>query len=367
VRVLVLGAGIIGVSIAEQLASRGAEVSVIDMRSPGRGATQASAGMLAPFLEADPGSPLLALGTRSLAMFDPWVARAGEASGKSIEYARTGTLEVAFDEAESKRLREALEWLTSIGVGAEWLDATTLRQQEPAVADAALGALRVAAHGLVGVASLLGALVESARLAGATFMSPVEVLSVEPRTDVVHVHGGAHRDAADAVVIATGSWSRRVRVAGVSALPLRPVRGQLLHLRWTSGVRPSRVIWGPACYVVPWSDGSLLVGATVEDAGFDETSTVAGVESLARAATALLPAAASASIEAIRVGLRPATPDGLPIIGPMARAPRVVVATGHYRNGILLAPLTADLVVRHLLDGETDPSVALTTPNRFTA
>ena len=370
-RVLVIGAGIVGVSVAEALARRGAEVSVIDMRSPGRGASQASAGMLAPYLEAEPDSPLLSLGVRSLGLFDDWIAHLREVGGLPIEYARTGSLEVARDDAEAARLRDASRWLARAGVTHKWIDSSSLQEIEPAVGTAA-GALHVAPHGLVGVASLIAALVQSARWAGATFTAPVEVVNLEPRRDGVVVHttgsGGAEADTADVVVIAAGSWSRGVRVAGVSALPVRPIRGQLLHLRWPEKVPPPRsVIWGGQCYVVPWSDGSLLVGATVEDVGFDESSTVAGVESLARAVRTLLPAAAEAHVEFVRVGLRPATPDGFPIIGPLARAPRVMMATGHYRNGILLAPVTAEIVSRQILDGVADPVLEITTPDRFTA
>ncbi len=371
-RVLVVGAGIIGASVAEALARRGAEVSVIDMRSPGRGASQASAGMLAPYLEAQPDSALLGLGVRSLALFDDWISHLRAASGVAIEYARTGTIEVAFEADEAARLRETLAWLTGEGVAAEWLTPAQLRDAAPAVAAPAAGALRVASHGLVGVTSLIAALVQSARLSGATVTAPVEAVSVEPRADCVFVHTTGHAgqatDTADAVVIAAGSWSRRVRVAGVSALPVRPIRGQLLHLRWRSPVpAPQSVIWGAQCYVVPWADGSLLVGATVEDVGFDESTTVAGIESLTRAVRTLLPASAEAHLEAVRVGLRPATPDELPLIGPLARAPRVVMATGHYRNGILLAPLTAEVVARQVLEGIGDPCFAVTTPDRFTA
>lgn len=154
-----------------------------------------------------------------------------------------------------------------------------------------------------------------------------------------------------------------MRVTGTTMPVVRPIRGQLLHLAWM-GPRPALFVWGAACYTVPWSDGSLLVGATVEDVGFDEHSTVAGVDSLTSAVRRLLPASARAAVEAVRVGLRPATPDGLPWIGPLSAAPRVVMAAGHYRNGVLLTPLTADLVSRLIVDGESDPALAVTSPNR---
>jgi len=199
------------------------------------------------------------------------------------------------------------------------------------------------------------------------FESPVEAVEIMARPNHVDVRTARQRYTAGAVVVAAGSWSRRVRVEHQPPLPIRPVRGQLLHLEWPTATPPARVVWGPKCYTVPWSDGSLLVGATVEEVGFDERSTAIGVHGLLTAAIELLPDASRASIEAVRVGLRPATPDGLPAIGPLGRAPRVTVATGHYRNGILLAPLTADLVTRQILDEQLDPVLDLTTPDRFLA
>ncbi len=364
-RVLVLGAGIIGVTIAEALATRRAEVTVLDMRSPARGSSQAAAGMLTPYIEADGNSPLLALCTRSLGLYDEFVARLMEASRGGIEYARTGTLEIALDEDGEARLLGMKVWLDTTGVDSEWLDGDAVRVFEPSVTPAALGGLFTPDHGLVGAESLVQVLVQQAKLAGATFEFPVEVLSVEQRGDIVEAKTVDRTFTADAIVIATGSWSKRVRIANVAPLPVRPIRGQLLHLQWCEGDQPGRIVWGPHCYAVPWSDGSLLVGATADDVGFDEGTTVAGVQSLTSGAIELLPHASGARIESIRVGLRPQLPDGLPAIGPFTNAPRIVAATGHYRSGILLAPLTAELVVSYLLDGHYDQAFATITPDRF--
>ncbi len=366
-RVIVLGAGLIGVTVAEALAARGAEVAVLDMRGPGRGSSHAAAGMLAPYIEADGSNPMLSLCTRSLALYDSFIARLLEASRGAIEYARTGTLEVALDEDGAARLLGTKVWLDTTGVESEWLDGDQVRVFEPSLTPAAIGGLLTPDHGLVGVESLMAALVQQAKLAGATFEFPVEVFSLEQQRDLVEVRTADRVYSADAVVLASGSWSRRVRIANVAPLPMRPIRGQLLHLQWCEGDQPGRIIWGPHCYAVPWSDGSLLVGATVEDVGFDEGTTVSGVQSLTTAVTELLPHASGARIESIKVGLRPSLPDGLPAIGPFAGAPRVIAATGHYRSGILLAPLTAELVVKHLLDGEDDPLLATTNPDRFAA
>ena len=363
-RVIVIGAGIIGLSTAEALARRGAEVVVLDARSVGRGASQASAGILAPYTEAGEDSPLLALGIRSLALFDDFVAGAAARSGRPIEYARTGTLDVAFTESACAHVQAALQWLEPQGVESRWLDQDALRDVAPAVSPHARGGLLIPSHGWVGVRSLLAALLQSARLAGARFESPVAVDAIRVK-ETVMIRAGDRRLEADAAVLASGSWSGRVRLDDVPALPLRPVRGQLLHLQWPGAPLPPIVIWGPDCYAVPWSDGTVLIGATVEEAGFDERATVDGVASLTRAATALLPGAADAAVAGTRVGLRPASPDGLPIIGAVPSMPGVFVATAHYRNGILLAPVTAELVTRMVLDGVAFPELDRFSPDRF--
>jgi len=321
--------------------------------------------MLVPYAEAHGNPPLLELGTRSLAMFDDYVSRVVADTGRAVEYARTGSLEVALDEKDLERLGTAQRIIASAGVPVELLDAHALRNSEPQVTPAALGALWTGPHGFVGVDSLMQALVERARFAGARFESPIEAVSLESLSDRVEIRTHDGQYTADAAVLATGSWSQRVRVKHVAALPVRPVRGQLLRLHWTTGKLPARIVWSSGCYTVPWSNGAMLVGATLEEVGFDESATVEGVSALTAAVGALLPRARDARLEGVRVGLRPILPDALPAIGPIARAPRVVVATGHYRNGVLLAPLTAELVTRHLLDGAVDPAFRVISPDRF--
>jgi glycine oxidase len=365
VRVAVLGAGVIGTAIAEVLAGRGAQVTVLDMRGPGRGASQASAGMLAPYVEGRHRGALLDLCVRSAALFPDFVARLTESSGLPIEYLRSGTLEVALGSAEAAELIEARRWLEIRGVAAEWLEPDALQAFEPALSASATGGLFIDVHGVVGVLSLIKALVRSAKRSGAVFEAPVEAATVHPGPDVVEVRTADRAYSADAVVIATGSWSRRVRVANIAVLPVRPVRGQLLELAWDDVARPRRAVWGPRCYVVPFTGGTVLVGATAEDAGFDEHATVEGVRDLTTALTELVPAARHARLEGVRVGLRPALPDDLPAIGPLARAPRVVVATGHFRNGVLLAPVTAAIVAGSILDGAIDEPTRGFSPDRL--
>jgi glycine oxidase len=347
VNIVVIGAGIIGASIAEALASRGARVTVIDMRSAGRGASQASAGLLAPYNEAREQPALLALATQSLDLYDDFIDRIRERSGLTMHYAREGTLHVASTTDEATELLEMRSWLTGQDVQSEWIDAAALRQFEPAAAEQSAGGLLIRGQGFVAAGALVRAIVQAARLQGAVFEAPVEAVRVERAGAPLEIHAGDRRLTTDAVVIAAGSWSGRVRIAGEPPLPVRPIRGQLLQLTWTNGALPARPIWGSRVYTVPWAPDTLLVGATVEDVGFDERSTVEGVRDLLDAVGEMLPASRHSAIADIRVGLRPSTADGLPLIGPLLSDSRICLATGHYRSGVLLAPITAKMVADH--------------------
>jgi glycine oxidase len=240
------------------------------------------------------------------------------------------------------------------------MDGVEAVRREPALADVH-GALLVPGHGYVRVAQLTTALAAAARGAGATVLEGQKVDHIaHAREGGVTLTAGGERHHCGTVVIAAGSWSSRV---GSGGPPVTPVRGQLLQLRW-NGPPISRVLWSEFCYVVPWADGTLLVGATVEDAGFDQRTTVGGVRGLMEAASRLLPSADSATFVEARAGLRPSTADGLPLIGRSPISPSIVYATGHYRNGVLLTPLTAQIVADLVIDGRCDPALALTTPDR---
>jgi glycine oxidase len=183
-------------------------------------------------------------------------------------------------------------------------------------------------------------------------------------SDVPRVQAGPDSIESDALVVAAGSWSGGIPMQPAAPVPVRPVRGQLLQLRFDSPP-VTRIVWGSAAYLVPWVDGNLLVGATVEEAGFDERVTVAGVNQLLEAATGLLPGAQSAAFVEARCGLRPATSDQLPIVGRSSKMRGVYYATGHYRNGVLLAPLTASLLADLIVDGREGEGLALMRPGRF--
>ncbi len=366
--VIVIGAGIIGCAVACELGRRGAAVRVLESRAVGGGATQASAGILAPYTEAARPGSLRTLCTESLALWDDFVGRAVADSGQDVLYERNGTLEVVTDEAALRRLEQTRAVLDATGVECRLLTAGEARAEEPSLGATVAGALLIPSHGFAGVSALTGAL----RRAG-TVRHGVSFVTGRPARRVRALPaGGMEVETAsgplvgDIVVLAAGCWSGAVAVAGEAAPPVRPVRGQLLQLAWL-GDPLARVLWCPGCYVVPWPDGSMLVGATVEDVGFDERATVAGVAVLAEAVAGVLPEARTAGFETVRVGLRPATPDDLPVVGRSTAAPGLVYATGHYRNGVLLAPLTARLVADLVLDGREDPLLAAVAPARFAA
>ena len=350
--------------MAYEFGRRGAAVRVLECRDIGRGATQASAGVLAPFIEADHAGPLRELGVRSLALYDEFMADVAGAGGTEVPYARSGTLEVASDQGALARLAHAHVDLLAAGVDCRFLNRAETRQAEPQLGDGVLAALLVPSHGFVGAAALTAALRRAGAGHGVSFLTARAVSRVSANDGGISVTTAEGTVTSDFAVLAAGSWSGRVAVDGVPPLPVRPVRGQLLRLVWR-GAPLARVIWSPTCYVVPWQDGSLLVGATVEDVGFDEHATVSGVATLLDAVRDLLPATRDAGFEEVRVGLRPGTPDGLPAIGWSPSQPRLAYATGHYRTGVLLAPLTARLVADLVLEGREDPLLTAVAPARF--
>ncbi len=360
--VLILGGGIIGCAVADELARRGADVAVVDPRGVGLGASQASAGMLAPYTEGRHDPAMQALGARSLAMYDAVVTRLRE-EGLAINYVRRGSLEVAIDEAGAEGLRDAAAALTHERIAHRLLDGDDARIAVPALASSVRGALEVGEHGCVSVSDLVEALWQAAEQRRARLLLRTAV-RISPGHGTVRVETSDGPIDAPHVVLAAGCWAGRIELAGGPPLPVRPVRGQLLVLHLPSPLR-GPAIWGPGCYLVPWDEGTVLVGATVEEAGFDERATAAGVARLLAAAPDVVPALGSAAFHAVRVGLRPATPDDRPIIGLSSRIEGLVYATGHYRNGALLAPVTARLVADAVEGRREDVAPAVFSPARF--
>lgn len=361
---VVVGAGVIGATVAWSLVQAGCDVDVIDARGPGEGATRASAGVLAPFIEGAPASPLRTLGHEGLDLYDAFIAQLARDSGQPVIYARGGTLEVALTVEEAERLGSESGTLWQAGIEGRWVPPALLSDVEPAVSPEATGGLLVPMHGYVGVGSLTRAALAAAQARGARVhvKSGAVHISSGPQGGVV-VRTAGRVYTADVAVMAAGSWSSQVTVEGADPIPVSPIRGQLLQLQAAPGLL-RHVIWGTAGYLVPWPDGTVLVGATVEDVGFDESLTDEGCAGLRRMAGALIPALAEAPLVEARTGLRPKSPDDLPMIGRSSVVPALVYATGHYRNGVLLAPYTAQLV-RRLVSDPLAPVPPEMRPDRF--
>ncbi len=361
--VIVVGAGVVGCTIAYGLAKTGARVQVLETRAPGQGASRASAGILAPYIEGHD-QTLRELGARSLAMYDTFVDQLRIDSGQDIVYQRTGTFEMAFSDADLRRLNARTALLQSERIDfAAWLQ-MGFHNIEPLASSRALAALHIPMHGFVGVTSLTLAAALAAEKFGAQFMNDVGAIRISPLPGSrVSVQTAASRWDADRVVLAAGSWSSQIAVQDADRVPVTPIRGQLIQLQSKPGdIR--RVLWGPNGYLVPWPDGSILVGATLEDVGFDESHTPEAVQQLRAAAAELVPSLAQAQVIDVRTGLRPRGPDDLPILGPSRAVPGLIYATAHYRNGVLLAPLTAHLISQLLLGSMSDPALRDLDPAR---
>ena len=359
--IIVVGAGVVGCAIAYELAARGASVHLLDMRGTGQGATRASAGILAPYIEGH-SAPLLQLGICSLDQYDAFVRRVAADARRPVEYRRAGTLQVVCTEAQAKQLPRQQHTLAGLGTRADVLDGGEARRLEPALSADIRGALLVPAQGYVRAAAFTDALVAAA-VARGTRVSVARVDRIDSTEGGVGVETTEGKLTADVLVLAAGTWSGGIPM-NAPAPPVRPVRGQLIELQRLQ-LTLSHVVWGSDCYLVPWQDGRLLVGATMEDVGFDERVTADGVRQLIESAVGLVPVLGTATFEGARAGLRPATPDELPIIGASTTMRGVFYATGHYRNGVLLAPLTASLIADLVLAGRERPELALVRPDRF--
>jgi len=359
-RVAIIGAGVVGLGIAWRLAGR-AEVTVFERGKAGAGASHAAAGMLAACCEAEPGEEdLVALGRDSQARWPGFADELLRASGIDVELRREGTLVLALTADDQATLGHGLQFQQKLGLPLEWLSAGATRAKEPHLAGKIAGAVFSPQDHQVDNRKLVQALRIAAEAVGVKIHEEREVTEISVqggRTNGV-VLADRTRAAADIVVLAAGAWSRTI--AGLPPdrrPPVRPVKGQMLALRMDA-VAPllNHVLWAPGAYLVPRRDGRLIVGATVEEKGFDESITAGGMLTLLEAAWRAIPAIEELPIEEIWVGHRPGSRDDAPILG---RAPldNLFYATGHHRNGILLAPVTADAMARLIVDDVVEPAI----------
>jgi glycine oxidase len=346
---VIVGGGLIGLSCAWRAAQRGARVAVVERSQPPAGATRVAAGMLAPVGELAFGEPqLLKMTLAAAELYPDFVAELESASGVSTGYRRDGALHVALDRDEAAELRRVHGLQRSLGLGAEWLPPRRCRELEPGLTPSFNGGVHVPDEGSVDpralVAALLAAL-ESEQGAELLTATAVEAALFDGERIAGVRTGSGEELRAAVVVLAAGAWSGQAEWLPEAARPaVRPVKGQILELRSRDGVAPCRRIVGSErVYLVPRPDGRLIAGATVEEQGFDTTPTAGGVHELLREAYRLLPEVAEMELVEAAAGLRPGTPDNLPLVGPSG-VDGLLWATGHSRNGILLAPLAANAI-----------------------
>lgn len=356
--ILIVGGGLIGLSIARALASRGATVTVFDRDPEPRGASWAAGGMLAPLGEAPDPGPFLSFGLDALGRWPEWAAALERDSGCDVGLHRGGKLLVAAEADGVRALRARFSWQAAAGHEVRWLEGSAVHATEPALAPGWQTGLHLPDHAHVDPRRLLAALRQAARSQGVTLRRGREVVGIHSGARGVRGveldHG--ERVSARWVVVAAGAWSGRL--AGLPRpLPVAPVRGQMLALALDEPLTDGLVA-GPDAYLIPREVAgrpTLVVGASMDDAGFDVATDDATIAALRAGAEALLPALRGLPEWGRWAGLRPGTPDDLPILGADPEVSGLIYATGHHRNGILLAPSTAAAVVTLAEGGTLDP------------
>jgi glycine oxidase len=380
---IVVGAGAIGLSCGWRCAQAGMSVLVLERDEPGAGASGVAAGMLAPVTEASFGEQaLLRLNLEARAQWPGFAAELEELTALPTGYTESGALVVAADRDDVEELRRLHAFQRELELDAEWLPPREARRREPSLSPRIGGAIHAPQDGHVDPGAVLRALAVALEAAGGELRAGTDVTGIETEGGrvsgvlVAAAEAALNSDrrvtdgetiAAGAVLVAAGAWSTEGALASEASAPsVRPVKGQLLELRVRSGHRPParRIIRTPRCYLVTRRDGRVVLGATQEEQGFDTTVTAEGVYRLLEAAWEVLPEAGELELVRARAGLRPGTPDNSPAVGP-GEPDGLIWATGHHRNGIMLAPFTARAVAELLTRGELPSAFAPFHPGRF--
>jgi glycine oxidase len=376
--VLIIGGGVIGLAIGWRAAQRGLKVIVADP-SPGYGASHAAAGMLTPVAEAAYAErQLFELGSRSLSLYPDFAAELTQASGVGVGFRRTGTLLVGYDADDMAMITEHAQLRESFGAASQRLSARECRRAEPLLGPAIGGGLLVEDDASVDPRLLTSALLSAVKAAGGTHRPhrATRLLTLADRAAGAELADGSKITAGQVVLSAGWASASLDGLPPGVAPPLRPVKGQILRLRPTpstrsAGLPPALVsrtvrglVQGSSVYLVPRQEGELVVGATQEELGADTTVTAGGVWQLLRDARAIVPGITELELAESVAGLRPGTPDNAPVLGPSA-LPGLVLAAGHFRSGVLLAPVTAELIAEYLVTGNLGPAAEAFDPQRF--
>jgi glycine oxidase len=375
---VVLGGGVAGLAVARELALRGVRVTLVERATLGAEASWAAAGMLAPQVEADARDEFFDFACESRDAYPAFADALLEESGVDIELDCTGTLYLAFTEEEERECARRFEWQQRAGLIVEGLTADEARALEPNLSPRVRSALRFPRAWVVENRRLCDALARASRRAGVEILEHTEAISIKTAGGrVASVETSRGTLAAGAVVVACGAWSSQLPVktsddvadqlnADATTPRIEPVRGQILCFAMEADAPLVRhVVYSPSGYVVPRRDGRLLAGTTVERAGFDKSVTGEGRRAIKQHAIEIAPAVEGLKLIDEWAGLRPRASDSLPVLGASQEIENLFYATGHYRNGILLAPLTGTLVAEMITTGTTPAPLAPFSPARF--
>jgi glycine oxidase len=365
---LVIGAGVIGLACAWRAAERGLRVCVLERDHPGAGASGIAAGMLAPVGEASWGEEeLLNLNLASHRLWPGFAEQLRDATAEEVGYSRRGALHVALDRDEAAELRRRYELHRELGLPSHWLRPSDCRRLEGGLSARVAGGLHAEGEAAVDPRQLCRALASALAAAGGVLKTGAEVIAADFDRPIAELGtADGRRFEAPKVLLAAGCWSGHPKwLPEPARSPVRPVKGEILTLRGSAD-QPvcKRLIVTERVYLVPRSDGQLIVGATVEERGFDTTVTAGGVHELLREAYRALPEVSELELLEARAGLRPGTPDNRPLIGPTA-VEGLLLASGHYRNGVLLAPVTAEAIAGLLADRQPGIDLDPFSPARF--
>lgn len=364
---MIIGGGVIGLSIARALGQRGVrDVCLLERGALGMEASFAAGGILAPQAEADRADAFFALACHSRDLYAGFAAALFEETGVDVELDTTGTLYVALQEEDLKEIDDRCDWQVKAGLPVEKLTAHEARELEPCISEALSGALLFPRDIQVENRRLLNALVKSINKWDVTIVTETSVDSIKVESNQSAQVGGVQTSrgfvSCRKVIVAAGTWSSMIEHARTPKI--EPVRGQMICFN----AKPQlarHVIYSPRGYLVPRRDGRLIAGSTSENAGFTKQVTHSGISSILANAREISPQIDALPILDTWAGLRPRAADGLPVLGPCDEINGLFYATGHYRNGILLAPVTGELIAEAVIEGHISPLLAAFSPNRF--
>lgn len=364
--VIIVGGGLIGCSIAIELAKSGLKVSVFERGQLMKEASWAAAGMLAPQSELSAITPMFLLCQKSLQMYKSFVTNLQEVTKLESCYRNEGFLQLAFDEETAKSLDKNMAWQLQSGLRAEKLTTSEIKKLSPVVSHKVNTAYYLPDEHQVDNRKLAESVLAMAEILGVKFELGMQVTEIcIEQNKVIGVVANGERHYAAKVINATGSWASLFNLPKHFLPEVKPVRGQMLALKTDVGTLEHTLHFG-STYLVPRLCGKIIIGSTTEHVGYDKRVTTKGLEHLLSQAQKIVPKLAEASFVEAWAGLRPATTDLLPVLGENPQLPGLIFATGHYRNGILLTPITSKLISSFIITGQADEMLAAFSPTRFT-